>query len=125
MGLKNFGATIQLTDFKGSLLAIRYLGEDITVQTKFGEQVAARAEVIEFLTDDDDNVRANRLGTTLVFQRAIANEIRGSNDWSVGVFESAPIEKTGVPDATMYTLTEPEQEIQVLAAAMKAAGVDV
>ena len=124
MGLKNFGASIQLTDFKGSLLAIKYLGTDVTVQTRFGEQVAARAEVIEFDTSGDD-VTASRLGTTLVFQRAIANEIRGSGDWSVGIFESAPIEKAGVPDATMYTLTEPDQDIQVLAAAMRAAGVDV
>ena len=125
MGLKNFGASIQLTDYKGSLLAIKYLGSDVTVQTKFGEQVAARAEVITFDPVKDGGLAVRRLGTTLVFQRAIANEIRGSSDWSVGVFESAPIDKPGVPDATMYTLTEPDEDIEVLAAAMKAAGIDV
>jgi len=122
MGLKSFGQTIQLTDYKGSLLAIRYLGDDITVDTQFGSQVAARAEVISF-DGTGDNLTVRQLGTTLVFQRAIANEIRGSSDWSVGIFEAVPHEVEGVPDATMYTLSTPDEDIEVLAKAMFAAGI--
>jgi len=124
MGLKNFGSSIQLNDYKGSLLAIRYLGDDVNVDTAFGNVNAARAEVVTF-DAKDDGLQVRRLGSTLVFQKAIANEIRGSSDWSVGVFEEVPHDMPGVPDATMYTLSEPDEDIAVLAAAMQAAGIDV
>ena len=120
MGLKNFGSSIQLNDYKGSLLAIRYLGDDVNVDTAFGNVNAARAEVVTF-DAKDDGLQVRRLGSTLVFQKAIANEIRGSSDWSVGVFEEVPHDMPGVPDATMYTLSEPDEDIAVLAAAMQAA----
>ena len=125
-GLKTFGQSIQLNDFKGKLLAIRYLGEDVDVDTTaYGIVTAARAEVIVFDDQPEGGLSARRLGSTLVFQRAIQNEIRGSDDWSVGIFEKVPHPTLDVPDATMYTLSDPEQDIDTIAAAMTAAGVDL
>ena len=126
MSLQVFGASINLNDYKGALIAIRYLGSDVNVETKdYGTAVAARAEVVMFDAGPEGSTVARRLGSTLVFQKAIANEIRGSGNWAVGVFEEIPHEIPGVEDATMYTLTEPDEDIAVLAAAMKKVGIEV
>ena len=124
MGLRTFGSSIRLNDFKDELLALRYLGEDVDVQTEFGLISTARAEVVHFSTKDG-TLSAERLGNTLVFQRAIQNEIRGSKDWSVGTFEEVPHATDAAPDGTMYQLTEPEESMEQIGAAMAAAGIEV
>ena len=124
MGLRTFGSSIRLNDFKDELLALRYLGEDVDVQTEFGLISTARAEVIHFSTKDGTLI-AERLGNTLVFQRAIQNEIRGSKDWSVGTFEEVAHVTESAPDGTMYQLTEPNESMEQIGAAMAAAGIEV
>jgi len=124
MGLRTFGSSIKLNDFKDELLALRYLGEDVNVQTEFGLITTARAEVIHFTTTDGA-LTAEHLGNTLVFQRAIQNEIRGSRDWSVGTFEQVAHATEAAPDGTMYQLTEPEESMEQIGAAMAAAGITI
>ena len=124
MGLRTFGSTIKLNDFKGELLALRYLGDDVDVNTDYGVITTARAEVVIFRTVDDV-LTAERLGSTLVFQKAIQNEIRGSADWSVGTFEEVPHPTDEAPDGTMYQLSDPEEDIAALGAAMTKAGIAV
>ena len=124
MGLRTFGSTIRLNDFKGELLALRYLGDDVDVNTDYGVITTARAEVVIFRTVDDV-LTAERLGSTLVFQKAIQNEIRGSADWSVGTFEEVPHPTDEAPDGTMYQLSDPEEDIAALGAAMTKAGIAV
>jgi hypothetical protein len=124
MGLRAFGETIQLNELKGDLIALKYLGADVNVETTYGLATAARASVVKFETVDG-KLTARQLGSTLVFQRAIQNEIRGSSDWSVGVFEQLPRPTEEVPDATMYQLTTPEESIEDIGAAMEAAGISL
>jgi len=124
MGLRTFGQSIQLNDYKDELIALRYLGEDVDVNTEWGVMTTARAEVVQF-SDNDGTLECLKLGRTLVFQKAIQNEIRGSDDWSVGVFEEVPHPTPNAPDGTMYQLTEPAFAIEQIAAAMVAAGVDI
>ncbi len=124
MGLRTFGSTIRLNDFKGALLALRYLGDDVDVQTEYGVITTARAEVVLFETKDDV-LTAARLGSTLVFQKAIQNEIRGSADWSVGTFEEVPHPTAEAPDGTMYQLSDPDETVEALGAAMTKAGIAV
>jgi hypothetical protein len=124
MGLRTFGSSIRLNDYKDELLALRYLGDDVDVQTEYGIITTARAEVIQF-TKVNDVLTAIRLGNTLVFQKAIQNEIRGSADWSVGTFEEIPHPTDTAPDGTMYQLTKPDEDVEALGAAMVAAGIDV
>ena len=124
MGLRTFGSSIRLNDFKDELLALRYLGEDVDVNTDYGVITTARAEVVQF-TRVDDTLTAVRLGNTLVFQKAIQNEIRGSSDWSVGTFEEVPHPTEAAPDGTMYQLSDPEETVEELGAAMKRAHIAV
>ena len=124
MGLRPAGESVRLNELKGKLIALRYLGEDVNVDTEYGMQTAARAEVVVF-DQTDDGVTARKLGQGLVFQRAIQNEIRGSTDWSVGVFEQIARPTDGAPDATMYQLGGFEEDIEVLAAAMETAGITI
>ena len=124
MGLRTFGSPVRLNDFKDELLALRYLGEDVDVQTEFGLISTARAEVVHF-SKKDDVLIAERLGNTLVFQRAIQNEIRGSTDWSVGTFEKVPHATETAPDGTMYQLTKPDESMEQIGAAMAAAGIAI
>ena len=124
MGLRTFGQTIQLNDYKGELIALRYLGDDVDVNTDWGLVTTARAEVIQF-SMNDGTLEAFKLGRTLVFQKAIQNEIRGSDDWSVGVFEEVPHPTPNAPEGTMYQLTPPHMSIEQIGAAMVAAGIDI
>lgn len=124
MGLRTFGSSIQLNDYKDELLALRYLGDDVDVNTEFGLVTTARAEVVH-LVDQEGTLIATHLGSTLVFQRAIQNEIRGSSDWSVGVFEQIPHPTEAAPDGTMYQLSTPKQTIEQIGAAMTAAGINI
>lgn len=124
MGLRKMGESIKLNDFKDQLLALKYLREDVDVNTDYGLVSAARADVVLFETNNG-TLTARPLGSTLVFQRAIQNEIRGSADWSVGVFEQVAHPTDAAPDGTMYQLTEPEEAIEQIAAAMVAAGIDI
>jgi hypothetical protein len=122
MGIRTFGSTVRLNELEGSLLAIKYLGTDVDVDTQFGRQTAARADVVEF-TRTDDGLTARLLGSTLVFQRAIQNEIRGSSDWSVGVFEQVNRPTADVPDATMYQLTADDVDVDEIVASMEEANI--
>ncbi len=124
MGLRTFGQSVQLNDYKNELIALRYLGDDVDVNTDWGIVTTARAEVVQF-SENDGVLKAFRLGNTLVFQKAIQNEIRGSGDWSVGIFEEVPHPTDAAPDGTMYQLTKPDASIEDIGAAMVAAGVDI
>ncbi len=121
--LRTFGSSITLTDYKGEHLALMYLGADVDVDTRFGKQTAARASVVHF-QEVDDVVVAKRLGSTLVFQRAIANALRESADWQVGILEELPRPTESAPDATMYTLSDPLIDISDLGEAMDKANIE-
>ena len=124
MGIRKSGQTVYLNELKGELLALRYLGRDTTVTGEFGPQDAAVASVVHF-TRGESGLSARLLGETLVFQRAVQSEIRGSSDWSVGVFEEVNRPLPNVPNATMYQLTEPDEEIEVIIEAMEQANITV
>lgn len=124
MGLRTAGSTVQLNDLKGELIALKYLGQDITVDTQFGRNTAARADVVKF-EELNGELTARRMGATLVFQQAIQNEIRGSSDWSVGIFEEVDRPLADAPDATMYQLTEPDLTVDAIANAMRAANISL
>jgi hypothetical protein len=121
-GLRTFGQSVKLNELEGELLALKYAGEAENVTTKFGTDNVARAQVVQF-TEKDGKIEARGLGETLVFQRAIANDIRGSSEWAVGVFEKVERPTAKVPDATMYQLSDPTIDLNILAGAMAQANI--
>lgn len=116
MGLRTFGSSIRLDSLKGSLIALRYAGDREVTSTpswnngKELTQNVARARVVEFVvggTAKNPTVKAIDHKETLVYQRAIANDIKGSTDWAYGVLVQNPRPTPTAPDATMFELEEP------------------
>jgi len=121
-GLRTFGQSVRLNELEGELLALKYAGEAENVTTRFGTDNVARAQVVQFI-ELDGTIKAVGLGETLVFQRAIANDIRGSSEWAVGVFEKVERPTDEAPDATMYQLSDPIIDLNILAGAMAQANI--
>ena len=115
MGIKAAGSNVRLNDFAEKLIGLKYLGEDVTVPTSYGTRVAARAQVVDL------EAKRNH-GETLVFQQAIANEVRASgSDWTVGVLREQAHEKYA--DGTMFVLDSEGIDLEAAAAAFEEAGV--
>lgn len=131
MGLRTFGSNVRMDTLKGEFIALRYLGEREVTSTpawnngKELTQSVARAEVVQFDQPKGKALVARKLGETLVFQRAIANDIRGSSDWAYGVFEEVERPTEEVPDRTMYELTEPDVSVEDIVSAFTTAGIAI
>ena len=112
MSLRTMGSTVRLTDYKGELIALRYVDEqEITMEPDWAEgpitRNIVRAEVVHVF-EKDGVLTAKRLGRSLVFQEAIANDLRGTSDWAFGRFDEFERPTEAAPDATMYELAIPE-----------------
>lgn len=84
MAVYGSGTGVDITTLADKLLALRYLGSDVTIDTKHGVRTAARAQVV-------DLERKRNRGQTLIFQEAVAQEVRQHGaDWVVGVFAKGP-----------------------------------
>lgn len=130
MSLRTMGTTVRLNELKGELLALRYLDEqEITSTPEWNggneiTQNVPRAEVVQVSQAKDGSLSAKLLGRTLVFQQAIANDLRGSRDWAFGLFDEFERPTQAAPDATMYELAVPENvNLDDVAAAFEAAGI--
>ena len=129
MGLRTMGTTVRLPDLKGKLLGLRYIDEqEITSSPEWNggneiTQNVPRAEVVQ-VDQTKDGLKARLLGRTLVFQQAIANDLRGSSDWAFGLFDEFERPTESAPDATMYELAVPKDvNLDEVAAAFEAAGI--
>lgn len=135
MGLRTFGSSIRLDSLKGELIALRYTGEREVTSTpswnngKELTQQVARANVIEFVpegTGKKKSLRAVNHGETLVYQKAIANDIRGSSEWAYGVLVQNARPTETAPDATMFELELPTDfSADDIVTAMEAANIKV
>ena len=132
MGLRTSGTTVRLTDLKGELIALKYIDEqEVTSRPEWngGKEITqdvARAEVVHVKQGKNGALTAQLVGRTLVFQQAVANDIRGSRDWAFGLFDEFDRPTAGAPDATMYELAVPENiNLDDVAAAFEAASIEL
>lgn len=117
MGIRAAGNQVRLDTLVGKLVGMRYLGSDQIVETEYGTRSPARAQVVDL------ELGKNK-GNTLVFQEAIANEIRSQgSDWTVGVLkhEDHPTK----PDYTMFVLDSEGVDLEAAEAAFTKAGIDI
>lgn len=124
MGFRTVGENVYITDLKGETIALRYDADVENVKTDFGTVTVPRADVVK-LVESKDGLKAEFLGQGLIFQRAIANQIRGSRDWAVGVLEQADRPREDAPDATMYQLSRPDLSLTDVAKAFDLAGIAI
>jgi hypothetical protein len=132
MGLRQSGTSVVLNTMKGSLLALRYLDDQSITSTppwNGGNEITQnvpRAEVVEVIKNKDGSYTARLVGRTLVFQRAIANDIRGSSDWAFGLFDEFDRPTPEAPDATMYELAVADDvDLDKVEEAFAAAGIQL
>lgn len=116
MGIRAAGTSVRLTNFVGRLIGLRYLGKDQVVDTTFGTATAARAELF-------DVEAGKHMGRTLIFQQAIAEEVRSQgSDWTVGVLRVEDNPKYA--DGTMYILDSEGIDLDAAIAAFEKAGIE-
>lgn len=131
MGLRTMGTTVRLTDYKDELVGLRFVDEQVITSTPDWAngveqtQEVPRAEVVLVKTLKDGSVKAELVGRSLIFQRAIAEDIRGSRDWAVGVLRENERPTPAAPDATMYELEEPNIGLEAIADAFEAARISL
>lgn len=129
-GFRTFGTSVQLKELKGELIALRYKGErQIESKPEWSDttitQSVARADVVHISVAKDKSLKAELKGETLVFQKAIANDIRGTSEWAYGLFEQVERPTPTAPDATMFVLSDTGLDPNALGAAFEAAGIAV
>lgn len=116
MGIRAAGTQVRLDTLVGKLIGLRYQGSDTQVTTDYGTRTAARAQVVDL------DVKRNK-GVTLIFQEAIANEVRSQgSDWVVGTLRHE--EHPTKPEFTMYVLDSENLDLEEIEAAFAEAGID-
>lgn len=110
------GQSVRISDLVDHLIAVRYLGSDQVIESKFGTVTAARARLVDL------GEGINR-GTTLIFQTVLSNEVKAQADtWVVGYLREEGHPK--YEDGTLFTMdTDGLTEDQILEGFAKA-GVD-
>jgi hypothetical protein len=123
------GTTVRLSEYKDELVGLRFESEQSITSTPAwndGEpitQSVPRADVVLIKRLKDKTVKAELVGRSLIFQKAIANDLRGNRDWAVGVLKENPKPTDAAPDATMFELEEPTIGLEEIGAAFEAAGI--
>jgi hypothetical protein len=123
------GTTVRLSEYKDELIGLRFESEQSITSTPAwndGEpitQSVPRADVVLIKRLKDKTVKAELVGRSLIFQKAIANDLRGNRDWAVGVLAENPKPTDAAPDATMFELEEPTIGLEEIGAAFEAAGI--
>jgi hypothetical protein len=131
MGLRTMGTTVRLTDYKDELVGLRFVDtQTITSTPAWADgaevtQEVPRADVVLIKTLKGGEVKAELVGRSLIFQRAIAEDIRGNRDWAVGVLRENDRPTPAAPDATMYELEEPNIGLEAIGDAFEAAHISL
>lgn len=133
MSLRTMGTNVRLNEYKDELIALRF--RDLVEFTSTPEwangeertQEVPRADVVHVTKNKDGSLEAKLLGRSLVFQRAIADDIRGdTKNWAFGLFTEVERPTASAPDATMYELQEPSDvNVDAVADAFEQAGIEL
>jgi hypothetical protein len=120
MAVFGAGGTLDFTTLVDKPVALRYLGSDATFNSEWGVRTAARAQVI-------DLERKRNKGQTLIFQAAIAQEVRNhGDDWVVGTLrhEKHPNPKKAKDGFTMYVLDTEGIDLDEVSQILADLGID-